>query len=305
MENEIDNLANNVNKELSKKANIILDASQIDTFQLCEERYKNRYQLNKIPTGKQKPLDRGTLVHVGMETYYGLLMNGGKYRDAIQPSLNAIKVASLEAGLEPSEVGRIVEVVHENLEYWEADDIGFKIKAVENPFIYLLFEDEYVRFFIAGKIDLLVDLYTAKTSYENLPIDHKSYDRDFPIKRLSNQFINYSIAVKSNFLLVNRIGFQKTLENHEKHKRLMLSYDPEIHQDWKDNMTKLAQRYIRCVAEDSWEMNFTSCDKFHRLCEYYEVCDSSGKEAKFYKLNSQFNDCEPWDVSKLLIKDKK
>ena len=291
---------------LKKKANIILDASQIDMFCLCPQRFFYRYVLNKGTPVKASQLDRGTLVHAGLEVYYKLLQSGENHRDSLPEAIKHIQKLSVESDsqLEPHEVGRIIDVISENTAHWEVEDIGFKIKAVEEPFLYLLFEDDEIRIYISGKIDLLVDWYTRNSQFENLPIDHKSYDRTYETRRLSNQFLNYSFATNSNYLLVNKIGFQKTLSVEEKHKRVMLSYDPLIKEEWKLNIIKIARQYINCIAEDSWPMNFTSCDKFNRKCEYFEICDSSGKEAKLYKLSANYVDIEPWDVSKALKKDE-
>jgi hypothetical protein len=162
----------------------------------------------------------------------------------------------------------------------------------------LLYEDDEVRIHMAGKIDLLY----SDEKHENMPLDHKTHDRESEVLRMSNQFKNYSYAVKSNYLTVNRIGFQKTLKAHEKFKRPMLSYDDLLLEEWKENVIKVVFHYLRCAAENSWPMNETSCDKYHRRCEYYDVCDSSGKEAKFYKLNANYITAEPWDVSKVLRK---
>jgi hypothetical protein len=60
--------------------------------------------------------------------------------------------------------------------------------------------------------------------------------------------------------------------------------------------------YLQCEAEGYWPTNETSCDKFHRQCEYYEVCLSSGEEAKVFKLNNNFKQIPAWDVSAALKK---
>lgn len=287
-----------------KKVNIVLDASKADMFQLCEERFHNRYVLNKAQSHKAEQLDRGTLVHSGLETYYKLMQQGARLREALPEAINKIKMVSMtDSDLSPTEVGRVVEVVTESVTFFEMEDLQYTIKAVEEPFIYLLHEDVDFRLYMSGKIDLLVDLHTAKMSYENMPVDHKSYNRKFPVKRRTNQFINYAIATHSLFLTVNRIGFQATVAVKDKMERPLLSYEAQYLEQWKQNMIKLAKRYIQCFAENSWEMNFTSCDKFNRLCEYDSLCEASGAEAKFYKMKAEYTDVAEWDVTKLLNKD--
>jgi hypothetical protein len=119
---------------------------------------------------------------------------------------------------------------------------------------------------------------------------------------MSNQFRNYCFALKSNWLVVNRIGFQKTLKPHDKFKRPRVSYDPLQFEQWKHNVVLNIMEYLTCVATNEWPMNETSCDKYHRRCEYYDVCDASGQPAKEYKLMTNFVKTEPWDVSKVLRK---
>lgn len=281
------------------KVNIVMDASQYDLFRLCEQRYDYRYNHNKSLPTKASQLDRGTLVHIGNEIYYEALKLGAHYQDAVTAALSKIREAGvISSDLEPEEITRVVDVMEEYYDYWRIADQNLRIIEVEKAFIYLLYEDEEIRIYMAGKIDLLF----SDNKYENCPMDHKSYDRDFEVLRMSNQFKNYCYATKSNYLFVNRIGFQKTLKPEQKFKRPPLSYDPLILEEWKDNVVKGIFHYLRCAAENSWPMNETSCDKYHRRCEYYDICDSSGKQAKLYKLNSNYITVDPWDVSKVLRK---
>jgi hypothetical protein len=89
---------------------------------------------------------------------------------------------------------------------------------------------------------------------------------------------------------------QKTLKPIERFKRLPLSYDGLIIQEWKDNVIQtILEDYVNCVATGHWKMNLTSCFKFNRICEYHDVCNSSGSEAKWWKLESQFVDAVKYD----------
>ena len=121
--------------------------------------------------------------------------------------------------------------------------------------------------------------------------------------RKSNQFINYCAAVDSNFLLVNRIGLYlydtKTPKtSDEKFKRLPLSYDPIYIKDWKSNLTKmLLNEYLTCIGTNEWPEKPTSCNKFNRTCEYYEICDSSGQDNKDRKLDNNYIVVPEWDVT--------
>lgn len=289
------------------KATIIFDPSNIDLFELCEARYNYRVNLRRsLPViQKNRSLDKGTLAHTGFETYYKLLADGGTgFANRIDAMTLKMRVAASDpdiSNMDVSEAEELISVVQENLDFWRHEDEMLTIHQVEQVFAYVIYEDEDVRIIMSGKIDLLVDkpAVSGSSGYTNLPIDHKTYSRDSGVLRLSNQFQCYAKTVESNYLIVNRVGLQKTLKPEEKYKRLPLSYDPMILEQWKDNLVKIVlEKYLNCVAMNSWPMNFTSCLKFNRLCEYYEVCDSSGEAAKKFKLESNYIDADPWDVTK-------
>lgn len=275
-----------------------MDATSLDMLQLCPARFNYRFNLNKDSTAKARQLDRGTVVHVGLEKYYTALKNGDKYTDAVDMMLASARLALVESELDESENRPILHTLEECVDHWRVEDQGFIINEVEKAFSYVLHEDEDIRVIMTGKIDLL----TTDHQYTNRPMDHKSYDREFPVRRLSNQFMNYCYATGSNYLVVNKVGFQKTLKAVDKYKRIPVSYDPLILEEWKQNVIKWMLSYLSFAAEGIWPMNFTSCDKFNRPCSYLEICESSGAEAKLFKLESSLKTVEAWDVSAVLKK---
>lgn len=296
----------------NNKANIILDASKIDLFETCPTRYKYRYLLMRVlpPHRKAKALDFGSLIHNGYEVYYNRLREGIDFKLRLEETLTKISELSadpLQSAAEPEEVNHLINIITQNLDYWRAEDENqLEILAVETPFAYTLFEDEFVRIIISGMIDLLVNYHAVGrgSNYENLVIDHKSFSRDGSVNRLSNQFINYCSAVGSNYLIVNRIGLHKTKEPSEKFKRLPLAYDPVYIDAWKKNLiAMISQEYLSCLSTGIFPMKPTSCLKFNRLCEYYDVCDASGEDAKIFKLNNMYVSGEEWDVTKGLVNE--
>lgn len=293
----------------TSKTNIILDMSKFDLFSLCHFRYYMRYVLSKAPTKKAEALDRGGLMHEGFDVYYSMLQsNTGHFNDRVHAAVMKIRELSCDSetsDLPIEDVEFLVKTVEQNLEFWRFEDEQLDIILVEQPFAHVVYEDDYVRIILSGKIDILCNYRIAggRSEYLNLPIDHKSYSRDSELLRLSNQFMCYSSAVGSDYLLVNRVGLQKSLKPEEKFKRVPLSYDKEILEEWKQNVIEtILEEYLNCIATGKWRQNFTSCQKFNRTCEYYQVCDTSGKEAKMFKLNSDYGTASPWDVTAKLIK---
>lgn len=302
------------------KVNIILDASKIDLFETCPARYNYRHNHNKtLPMAfKNKALDLGGLGHEGLAVYYKMLKEGIPYKERIDSCLRKITLIGADPELsnsDPNEVADLLVSIEQHCDYWRAEDENqLEILVVEEPFAYVLFEDEEIRIIISGKIDLLVNFHGIgrQSSYNHLPIDHKTYSRDGEVLRKSNQFINYCNAVGSNYLVVNRIGLhdpnaKKPKTAEEKFKRLPLSYDPIYIEDWKKNLTRmLQQEFLTCIATGYWPEKPTSCNKFNRLCEYYTgICDRSGDDSKAQGLNDNFVDAPEWDVTKNLGSEEK
>lgn len=278
------------------KVNIVMDMSMYDMFLLCPYRFRNRYKLNVTAHEKNENLDRGTLIHLACEVYYQCLKDGKKYDDAVHEALMKLRSAFvIESELSHEEANLIFSTMEEYFDHWRIEDQRFEILGVEEPFMYLLYEDDDIRIYSAGKIDIRV----RDNHYDNLPMDHKSFKRSGPINELSNQFKNYCLVSQSNILLVNRIGLQKTLPPEKKFLRVPASYDHLVFESWKKNVVANLMWYLECEASNYWPTNETSCEKFNRMCEYHEVCKSSGEESKMFKL-SQMKAVEPWDVTKVM-----
>lgn len=282
------------------KVNIVFDMTKYDLFQLCEARYNFRHNLNIGLPGKSERLDRGSLVHVGCEVYFQALKERKHYDDAVGLALSKIREAGvISTDLDNEVINRVIDVMEEYFDYWRIEDQRYEIVDVEQPFMKMIHEDDNVRIYLAGKIDLI----TSDNQYVNMPTDHKSYDRSYTLGRMVNQFKCYCLVLGSNYLVVDKIGFQKTLKPHEKFLRPRLTYDPLYLEEWRQNVINvIINRYLHCVAENKWAMNETSCDKFNRQCEYYGICDSSGLPAKNWKINSEYVVAEPWDVTKAMMK---
>ena len=298
------------------KVNIILDMSMWDLFELCKARYNMHHNMNRtLPMSKKsQALDSGGLAHEGLEVYFNKLKEGIHYNDRMHAALQRMRLVSCDpdqCNLNEEETKRVIQAVEESCDYWRFEDEQMEVLEVERVFAYVLFEDDYVRIIISGKIDVLYNMpqIGRASEYKNLPMDHKTYSREFEVPHLSNQFQNYCVATGSHYLICNRIGLHdpeaKTPKpSEEKFKRVPLSYDPLILEDWKNNTIHgILHEYLECVATGVWRMNFTSCWKFNRKCEYYEVCDTSGAENKLYKLTEGFLVSSPWDVTAKLKKD--
>jgi hypothetical protein len=281
--------------ELNKKITIVMDATMLDTLQACPFKFHLRHNLNRVPFSKAEALDRGDLMHYAKEPYYLALKKGLSWPDALAAGIIGLRVrAAEESELSSQEIDVLVAAFQENVTLWKAMDVSLRVEAVETPFSFVLYEDDNFRFVMAGKIDLLF----SNERYTNCPMDTKTYSRAFPLRRSTNQFCCYATATQSNYLFVDRVGLQSSLKPQDKHKRVPLSYDKAILDEWKEDTIKWFMYYYDFHTDGSWPKNRTSCDKYNRLCEYHDsICDTSGKEAKLFKLENEFKVQSPWDVT--------
>ena len=290
------------------KINVILDATSLDTFLTCPAKYSFRFINNKVPELKPTALDRGTLGHIGFEYYYKALQNKDDFDHAVQVGVDNLRftLASDESDLDPEEGAAVITAFTESCSKWRHLDEQLEIIEVEKSFSRVLYEDKYCRIIYIGKIDLLVNHpvgfpFLPDTKF--IPYDHKTYSRDSELLRTANQFSGYAWATDSSYLIVNRVGLQKSLKPDVKHKRIPLSYDPLFLDEWKDNTVTILKHFIECSLDNNWPRYTTSCMAYNRKCEYHEICNSSGQEAKTCKL-SMMRSCEPWDVSASLGNNK-
>jgi len=279
-----------------KLIEISLDATMLDTFVSCPAKFNYRFNMNKTTPKKPEPLDKGSLEHSGFEGYYTALQRGDEFSQALEAGIVKFNEATIESELDAATTTLMRNALIESITYWKQTDARYEILGVEEPFAYELFSDSTIRITMIGKIDLLIN----EARLGRHPVDHKTYSRASPTYRKTNQFCNYAYATNSPYLLVNKVGLQTSLKPEEKHKRIPLSYDPIFLEQWRQNVIKWCYFYLDCHASNSWPLNDTSCDKYNRLCEYYPVCDSSGIDAKIYKLNTDFKTSPKWDVAKSL-----
>lgn len=292
---------------MSDKINIAFSASSLNTFQICPARYNYSSNLNKSLPVSSKPLalDFGGLGHVGMEGYFNSLAQGIHFNDAVQNGIMSINSFASNPDFSNIDIDKelppIIEAMSQSCEFWRHEDETFEILGVEEPFDYILFEDDFLRIIISGKIDLRVNkpaTRAGEVAYKNLPFDHKFLARNSIISRLDNQFINYCIPTESNYLIVNVVGKQKSLKPEEKFKRVPLSYDPLYIENWKKNtIDDILITYLSYVKENVWPMKPSQINC--NYCDFYNVCDVSGDEKdKLWKLETMYVDKEKWDKYK-------
>ena len=177
---------------------------------------------------------------------------------------------------------------------------GWKILEVEKAFISELFKDEEIGIYLTGKIDVIADV----PNYGISVIDHKSSRRSQEVEPLSNQFTLYSWATEIKTIIINKVGFQKTVPPEKRFSRHPLFYTNVQIERWVKNTIWWCKFYAFCLENDSWPENRTSCDKYGG-CIYTPICRSATDEGMIAQISNNFIKGKKWDVTEILMKKGK
>lgn len=286
---------------------IIMDSQILTTFQECGEKYRLSFVEHLKPAHPIEPLVKGDVMHTAFEGYYLNLKEGlatEQKRELIHKIgvERAIEDARAKAALNGIDLGQAEEVITVCLEYFDfyKDDDLVPI-AIEAPFTVMLYdnpEDEF-RVMYAGKIDLVAT--SSRYQWNVVPFDNKSSTRNITPSGRSNQFFGYCNALDSSLLVVNRVGFQKTLSRAERFKRHPLSYPKEYREGWVRNTIKWAYKLAWAIDNNQYEENISSCDKYSG-CTFKKICESYIPEAKEWMIQSQYIVGDKWDPTQVLEK---
>jgi hypothetical protein len=162
--------------------------------------------------------------------------------------------------------------------------------AVEEVGSKILYESEDLKIIYNFKIDLI-----AEQGRIIAPFDHKTSKRRSEPSSLSNQFIGYCYGLGLNNIVINKIGFQKTLSPKERFNRFILTIDNDRINEWIQNTVYWCRLLQDYHTNNYWPRNFTSCDKYSG-CIYSKLCESS-PEGRLYKIERDYKIEKPWDVA--------
>jgi hypothetical protein len=282
-----------------KKNNIIFDGSILNEVSLCGQKYEFSHERNLRPVeGKATPLEEGDLLHHIFEKYYKAIRDRGveivydndKFKSLIDECVAFGEEYSLEKNLTPDEASTVIFQFQEYAKHYRMD--GVSVKVVEEPFITPLHEEEDLAIFYTGKIDLIGEV----PNFGPCIMDHKKAARTQVPSSLSNQFTGYSFATGIRLVMINKVGFQKTLAPEDRFKRYPLYYTESQIQRWKENTIWWGRQLAFYIENNTWPENRTSCDKYGG-CIFSPICEAGTEEAREWIIKSRFVVGEPWDVT--------
>ena len=224
-------------------------------------------------------------------------------RDIIDFCLRAGQVMASKMQIDTETSDNVMFQFNAYCEFYSNDP--WTTLAVEEVGSKILFENESLKIIYSGKIDRLVQQGNIIA-----PMDHKSSERRGDVSSMSNQFIGYCFLLNVNHIIIDKIGFQKTLKPAERFQRFILHIDQGRIDEWQANsVNTLLIHLMTSVGSESDAleyykmlrlkmmapmMNLTSCDKYSG-CIYRNVCESSPEGRSWIK-ERDFIVREKWDV---------
>jgi len=277
----------------TNQINFIIDSSVLNAFEKCPTLMKYQYVDNlRLKGKKETALEKGDLEHVGLKHYYRAMKETRNWDKAREIGLDKI-LKYIEAGkvsLSKEDIDDVTMAFIGYVEFYRFE--RWVPLEVERPFRVVIYEDDDLRVIFQGKIDLIVD-----TGQISVPVDHKTESRRTEPIELNNQFMAYCYAAKSNNLIVNKIGFQKSLKAEDKFYRRMLSYEDDVLEEWKDETIFKIRELLGYAEINYFPHRYTSCQDKYGKCIFHNVCHI-GREARDMKLKSEFVVSEPWNPFK-------
>jgi hypothetical protein len=290
---------------MSDTINIIFDSQILNAVQACAEKTRLNFRLNLILPNKATPLEEGDLIHQMFEHYnkgliagnnQELIYDNARWNALVAESEALGEAASITMSLSPAEASEIIYQFKEYVTHFRMD--GVRVLEAERPFIKELYSDDQIRIFYTGKIDRMTDT----PNFGVVPRDYKSGRRREAPEPLSNQFTGYAWATGSRVMIVDKVGFQKTLKPEERFNIYPLLYPPSAIKEWIEDTIWWGKQYAFFIETNTWPRNRTSCDKYGG-CTYIPVCKAS-EEARAMVMQNEFIIGDDWDPTAVLRRGK-
>lgn len=225
---------------------IIADSSSLTLFDTCPVQWYYKYveQITKSPTKEPYPdklnyREMGTAMHKILQYRYA---NHISIAQCIEKTLEEhqaipeLRLTDLEIPLV-----RQTAALYDAVYSATGDFIVNDPNAVEVGFSELIYEDEWYRFILEGRIDLVNVLFANGIT---AIVDHKSQNKARRLYKKSIQFRNYALVTKASLLVINYIRFNKTLTK-DTFMREIVGFTPMDHTAWKAELIGLFTKMVK------------------------------------------------------------
>lgn len=278
---------------LIPKKNIILDATMLSTIMSCGRLTDFRFNHHlQSMDGKSPALEMGSIVHAYLEKYYGSLIDGVNKNEAHGYGMVAAQVYAL-SGEVTNTSDEDIKLAYSTCEmYFEHYKNDFwtplEVETVKKKVVY---EDDEIRLMWSAKLDLIVDSNAGV-----LPVDHKTMKQRRDSTSLNNQFLGQCLLLGTRFMLVNKIGFQKSLKPSERLSRVTINYTANRIQEWQGTILPYWAKIMMMYDESGyWPPNWTHCENKYGFCPFKQICESD-ENMREEMLGRNYKVGEPWNI---------
>ncbi len=285
-----------------EKKIIALDATILNTLQMCGRKFKYAHIDNLKPLTTPTYFDKGSLFHNMLQLYYTFRKHrpNKPIDEVVKLCIRKGERLALRLDLPTEDCLNVIEYFRFYCARYSNDN--WRIVHVEKPFANILYDSEEVMILYQGKPDLAIFMQ----NFEPLVvIDHKTGSRDQDPSVLSNQFFGYCWALDTNVVVINKINFYKKLDPEKSFKRYTKNYPKGLIEEWKDEAIYWALVGNQYIDSNHFPANYTSCDKYGS-CVFAKTSNGSPgvceiePGAREFKIRSEYKVGEEWDVGKRL-----
>ena len=311
----------------TKKNNVVLDATLMTGLMNCARFADLRYNHSFVQiSGKSNSLECGSLVHKILEIYYESIINGHKKSDAIINGMTAgdtyIQGCQYCTDFVPSDellkpkcghpinefpgmrntppesegykVGWkwVLQTCEEYFEHYKNDYwVPLETEVVKRKILY---KDDDIRIMWKAKLDLIVD-----TNQGIYPVDHKTMKQRSDSLNLNNQFTGQCLIMDTRGMMINKIGFQKTLKPEEKFQRVLMPYSSDRLMEWQSEVLPYwAYQLLQYSETNYFPPNYSNCEGKYGNCVFHKVC-SADRNMREVELKENFKIGQKWDIDNL------
>lgn len=310
------------------KKNIVIDATILSALMTCSRfadlNFNHRFQ---PISGKSNSLECGSIIHKGLEVYYKAVISGIKKGEAAAYGFAAMQLyiagckhctgfiptteipkpicnhppdeypGVKNTPQEPEKSWQIgwqwvLTTYEQYLDFYRNDFwVPLEIEVVKSKQLY---EDDEIRILWKAKLDWVVD-----TNEAILPCDHKTMKANRDSIKLNNQFKGQCHVMETRRMVINKIGFQKTLEPKEKFIREMMNYSSDQLLEWQSvTLPYWCKMLLMWQETGLWPANYSNCESKFGRCKYYEVC-AADRNMREGLLQKDFMIGPEWNPSNL------
>ena len=272
---------------------IILDATMLSTIMSCGRLtdFRFNHDLQSID-GKSPSIEMGSMVHAYLEKYYGLVSQGTNKKEAHGYGMIAcdIYAKSSECQTSSDEDKKLaIDTCDLYYEHYKNDSwVPLEVEVVKKAEVY---QDDEICLIWSAKLDLI-----AENSSGIVPIDHKTMKQRRPAMSLNNQFMGQCLLMGTRYMIVNKIGFQKSLKPSERFTREAVNYTASRMLEWQSTILPYwAKIYMMYAESNYWPPNWTHCENKFGFCQFKNVCESDeGMREEVIGIN--FKVGEKWSI---------